>query len=63
MWIPTMVKTARLCMETGFDGVKCMPCMKAICCGSVYSEVYESRTDQYETFDNRYRVLKKVVGD
>lgn len=56
-------KTAKLCMETGFDGVEVHAVHEGYLLDQFTTKYTNRRTDQYGgTFDNRYRFAKEVVG-
>lgn len=57
-------KTAKLCMETGFDGVEVHAVHEGYLLDQFTTKYTNRRTDQYGgTFDNRYRFAKEVVEE
>lgn len=57
-------KTARLCMETGFDGVEVHAVHEGYLLDQFTTKYTNRRTDQYGgTFNNRYRFAKEVVEE
>ena len=57
-------KTARLCMETGFDGVEVHAVHEGYLLDQFTTKYTNRRTDQYGgTFNNRYRFAKYVVEE